>query len=92
MAPAGPCERPAVPESLEQARTGNVKPTNWADAAVFTPHGWEDYRDWQSIDKATVKRINRLLDDVLRETAERDRQARAAPTRPCGVLVTTHRR
>jgi toxin YoeB len=34
---------------------------------VFTPHGWEDYRYWQSTDKATLKRINRLLDDVLRD-------------------------
>ncbi|HLN17231.1 MAG TPA: Txe/YoeB family addiction module toxin [Acidimicrobiales bacterium] len=34
---------------------------------VFTPHGWEDYRYWQSTDKATLKRVNRLLDEVLRE-------------------------
>jgi toxin YoeB len=34
---------------------------------VFTPHGWEDYRFWQSTDKARLKRINRLLDDVLRD-------------------------
>jgi toxin YoeB len=34
---------------------------------VFTPHGWEDYRYWQATDKAVVKRINRLLDDTLRD-------------------------
>ena len=33
----------------------------------FTPHGWQDYRDWQSTDRATLKRINRLLDDVVRD-------------------------
>jgi toxin YoeB len=33
----------------------------------FTPHGREDYRYWQSTDKPTLKRINRLLDDVLRD-------------------------
>jgi toxin YoeB len=33
----------------------------------FTPHGWDDYRYWQSTDKATLKRLNRLLDDVLRD-------------------------
>jgi toxin YoeB len=34
---------------------------------VFTPHGWEDYRHWQSADRATLKRINRLLDDIARD-------------------------
>jgi len=34
---------------------------------VFTRHGWEDYRYWQANDKAVVKRINRLLDDTLRD-------------------------
>lgn len=37
---------------------------------VFTPHGWEDYRHWQSTDRATLRRINRLLDDVLRNPFE----------------------
>ena len=31
---------------------------------VFTPHGWDDYIFWQATDRATLKRINRLLDDV----------------------------
>lgn len=31
---------------------------------VFTPHGWEDYVFWQSTDRATLKRINRLLDAI----------------------------
>jgi toxin YoeB len=34
---------------------------------VFTPHGWSDYLHWQSTDKAMVKRINRLLEDTLRD-------------------------
>lgn len=34
---------------------------------VFTPHGWADYLYWQSTDKATTKRINRILEDTLRE-------------------------
>lgn len=33
---------------------------------VFTPHGWEDYIHWQTTDRATLKRINRLLDDIGR--------------------------
>jgi toxin YoeB len=32
---------------------------------VFTPQGWEDYRWWQTTDRSTVKRINRLIDDAL---------------------------
>lgn len=34
---------------------------------VFTPLGWDDYRHWQSTDKAVLKRVNRLLDEVLRD-------------------------
>lgn len=34
---------------------------------VFTPNGWSDYRHWQATDRATLKRVNRLLDDVLRD-------------------------
>lgn len=34
---------------------------------VFTAQAWEDYTYWQGIDRAVVKRINRLLDDALRD-------------------------
>jgi toxin YoeB len=34
---------------------------------VFTPHGWEDYQHWVQTDRATVTRINRLIEDVLRD-------------------------
>lgn len=34
---------------------------------VFTPHGWEDYIFWQRTNRATLKRINRLLDEVARD-------------------------
>ncbi len=34
---------------------------------VFTPHGWDDYVHWRTTDRATLKRINRLLDDVVRD-------------------------
>ena len=34
---------------------------------VFTPHGWADYTHWQTADRAVVKRINRLIDDALRD-------------------------
>jgi toxin YoeB len=36
---------------------------------VFTPHGWEDYTYWLAADRATLKRINRLIDDALRDPA-----------------------
>ena len=32
---------------------------------VFTPHGWEDYLHWQTTDRAMLKRINRLIEDVI---------------------------
>jgi toxin YoeB len=34
---------------------------------VFTPNGWEDYTHWQTVDRAQVKRINRLIEDALRD-------------------------
>ena len=34
---------------------------------VFTPRGWQDYVWWQGNDRATLKRINRLVDDALRD-------------------------
>lgn len=34
---------------------------------VFTPHGWEDYLYWLKTDRATVNRLNRLLNEVLRD-------------------------
>jgi toxin YoeB len=37
---------------------------------AFTPNGWQDYTYWQSADRATLKRINRLIEDVLRDPFE----------------------
>ena len=34
---------------------------------AFTPHGWEDYVHWQTADRAMLKRINRLIEDVIRD-------------------------
>ena len=34
---------------------------------VFTLHGWEDYQHWVATDRATLRRVNRLIDDVLRD-------------------------
>lgn len=34
---------------------------------VFTPHGWDDYQHRLVTDRATLKRINRLIDDTMRD-------------------------
>jgi toxin YoeB len=34
---------------------------------VFTPQGCEDYCHWQQSDRSILKRINRLIDDTLRD-------------------------
>ncbi len=34
---------------------------------VFTPQGWEAYTYWQGTARAILTRINRLLDDSLRD-------------------------
>ena len=33
----------------------------------FTPTGWEDYLYWQNTDRVMLKRLNRLLVDMLRD-------------------------
>lgn len=33
---------------------------------AFTPMAWEEYLSWQSEDKKTLKRINQLLADIMR--------------------------
>lgn len=34
---------------------------------VFSPKGWKDYAGWNDADRAMLKRINRLIDDTLRD-------------------------
>lgn len=34
---------------------------------AFDRHGWEDYTYWQTQDRKTLKRINTLINDVLRD-------------------------
>ncbi len=34
---------------------------------VFTPNGWADYTYWLAADRQMLKRINRLVDDALRD-------------------------
>jgi len=34
---------------------------------VFTPNGWSDYTYWLAADRQTLKRINLLIDDALRD-------------------------
>ncbi len=36
----------------------------------FTETAWKDYISWQTEDKKTLKRINNLIDDVLRNGFE----------------------
>lgn len=33
----------------------------------FDPNGWEDYVYWQTQDRTTLKRINHLIADALRD-------------------------
>jgi toxin YoeB len=34
---------------------------------VFENHGWEDYTSWLRIDRKTLVRINKLIEDILRD-------------------------
>lgn len=33
---------------------------------IFTEEGWADYTYWQTQDRRTLKRINQLMQDILR--------------------------
>lgn len=37
---------------------------------AFTSHGWEDYVHWQTADRQLLKRIDRLIEDALRDPYE----------------------
>lgn len=37
---------------------------------VFTPNGWDDYQHWLQTDRQMLKRVNRLIDDTLRDPTE----------------------
>jgi len=34
---------------------------------IFTKHAWNEYQEWLAEDRAILKRINRIIDDTLRE-------------------------
>jgi toxin YoeB len=37
---------------------------------LFTPEAWNDYLWWQQNDRATPKRLNRLIEDIRRNGYE----------------------
>ena len=37
---------------------------------VFTDNGWKDYVYWQTEDRKTLKKINRLIEDICRNGNE----------------------
>ncbi len=37
---------------------------------LFSENAWEDYLFWQKTDKKTLKRINKLIKDILRNKYE----------------------
>lgn len=37
---------------------------------IFTTHAWQDYQSWLADDRAVLKRINRIIEDTLRQPFE----------------------
>ncbi|MCD0451922.1 Txe/YoeB family addiction module toxin [Actinocorallia sp. API 0066] len=37
---------------------------------LFTPEAWDDYLWWQRNDRATLRRLNRLIEDICRNGYE----------------------
>ena len=35
-------------------------------SVTFAPQAWEDYVDWQTEDRKTLKQINKLIKDIVR--------------------------
>ena len=42
-----------------------------ASDITFSPEAWADYLYWQTVDKKTLKRINKLLQELQRDGAAR---------------------
>ncbi|GAB2454156.1 hypothetical protein GCM10027062_38240 [Nocardioides hungaricus] len=58
-------------ESLQQARSGDGYEQETCRVwLVFTPDGWDDYQHWLQADRQILKRINRLIDDALRDPTD----------------------
>ena len=38
------------------------------DKLSFTLDGWDEYKAWQTGDKRTIKKINQLITDILRNS------------------------
>lgn len=37
---------------------------------IFQERGWNDYRYWQTEDKKTLKRLNKIIEDIVRNGYE----------------------
>jgi len=37
---------------------------------VFTDHAWEDYRYWQKVDKALLRKVNSIIKEICRTPFE----------------------
>lgn len=37
---------------------------------VFTKNGWDDYIYWQTEDRKTLRKINQLIEDIVRNGNE----------------------
>jgi toxin YoeB len=57
---------------------------------TFDPNGWEDYVYWQTQDRKTLKRINLLIADVVRDPF--DGIGKPEPLRHVLGLVASTRR
>ena len=53
----------------------------------WTDEAWNDYVYWQTQDKKTLKRINKLINDVKRSPFEGIGETRAIKREPIRVLV-----
>jgi len=61
-----PANAEHLAQSIEQFRQGNTqeKITKRMRHLAWTDAAWSDYLYWQSQDRKTLKRINRLIDDA----------------------------
>lgn len=49
---------------ISRTRTGRIVTER---LLAWTAEGWEDYLYWQTQDRKTLKRINTLVEDILRD-------------------------
>ena len=58
---------------------------------LFHPRGWEDYLFWRATDKAILRKLNRLIEEMSAPPVRGTGKPEPLKGRPDRLLVAPHR-